>query len=188
MSDQESEEEDSSGAETSTGRPDTSRRAGRIMAFGAWMIVLVFGTITAQRALDARSAAKKPVIGSAADGSPTLTLSADRYGHFSVDTTINGEPVTFLVDTGATGIALPAAAAERLELKRGRSFNVTTAAGPAVAWRTQLDSLRVGPFEEQNVAASISPEMEGEVGLLGMSFLRHFELLQRDGELLIRRP
>lgn len=167
---------------------DSSRTIGRIMAFGAWAIVLGFGTIMAQRVLDARDQASRPIIGSTVDGSPTLTLSADRRGHFSVETLINGQPVTFLVDTGATSIALPAATAQRLGLNRGRAVEVSTAAGPAIAWTTRLNSLQVGPFQEENVTAVISPDMEGDVGLLGMNFLRHLDLLQRDGQLLLRRP
>jgi aspartyl protease family protein len=163
---------------------DTPRKVGRLMAFAAWLIVLGFITLLAQELIDDRG----PQSGTSADGSATLLLRADRRGHFVVDTRVNGESVTFLVDTGATGIALPARAAERLELERGRPIQVSTAAGLATAWTTRLDSFQVGPFAQTNVAATISPDMEGEIGLLGMSFLRHFEMVQRDGQLLIRQP
>ncbi len=158
------------------------------MAFAAWLILLGLITLLSQRQLDSRAASRAPQIGTSADGAPTLLLTADRRGHFMVESLVNGQSVTFLVDTGATGIALPAATAQRLGLQRGRAFRVTTAAGPAIAWTTRLDSFQVGPFTESGVAASISPDMEGEVGLLGMSFLRHFEMVQRDGELLLRKP
>lgn len=168
--------------------PDTARRIGRWMAIGAWLTVLALGTVFAQRALDARADARQPrTLGSAADGY-RLELVADRRGHFSLSALVNGRPVEFLIDTGATGIALPAALATRLGLTRGRSFPVQTAAGPSVAYATTLDTLQVGPFERHGVSAGISSAMEGETGLLGMSFLKDFQLLQREGRLIITAP
>ena len=168
--------------------PDTSGSIGRWMAIGFWLVLLGFGVAVAQRVLDARAEARRPVTTADAAGGYSLTLSGDARGHYSVTATVNGAPVEFLVDTGATGIALPGAVADRLGLARGRPFPVQTAAGTRTAWSTRLESLTVGPFRREDLQAWISPDMEGETGLLGMSFLRHFELVQRDGNLTLREP
>ena len=162
---------------------DAGARLGRWMLVGMWVLVLGLGTLFAQRWLDARSA---PVTGVGPDGAARLELRADRRGHYSVTALVNGEPVDFLVDTGASGIAVPADVAERLGLARGRSFATRTANGTGRSYATRIERLRVGPFERADVAASIVPGLEGEVGLLGTSFLRQFELVQRDGRLILR--
>ena len=96
--------------------------------------------------------------------------------------------MTFLVDTGASGISIPDAVARRLNLQRGRSFDVLTANGNARVFATRLDSLAIGPFGQRNVRAHINPSMSGETALLGMEFLRHYNLTQRGGELTISLP
>lgn len=168
--------------------PDTAGSVGRWMAIGAWIIVLALGTIAAQRAMESRAAARAPQIGADDTGRPALRLSADRRGHYSVVARVNGQPVEFLVDTGATEIALPGELAERLGLPRGRAFTVATAAGPTTAYATRLASLQVGPFTRADLPATISPAMPGEVGLLGMRFLGEFDLLQRSGQLTLQEP
>ena len=170
------------------GRPgpaDAGARVGRWMFVAMWALLIGLGTLFAQRALDARSA---PTVRTGADGTAELELRADRLGHYSVTALVNGEPVEFLVDTGASGIALPADVADRLGLARGRSFPTRTANGTGRSWATRLDTLRVGPFERRDVPASITPGLDGGAGLLGTSFLRQFELLQREGQLLLREP
>lgn len=165
--------------------PDTGARIGRAMMVGVWVLLLGLGTLFADRALDARRA---PVAGVAADGAPTLELRADLLGHYSVTALVNGRPVDFLVDTGASGIGLPADVADGLGLARGRAFATRTANGTGRSYATVLDTLEVGPFRRADVPASIVPGLDGDTGLLGTSFLRGLELVQRDGRLLMREP
>jgi len=101
---------------------------------------------------------------------------------------LNSQPVHFLVDTGASQISIPVSVAERLNLRRGQPFPVTTANGEVTVYATRLDEVTIGPFSKQNVQAHINPGMKGEVALLGMSFLRHFDMIQRSGELTIQAP
>ena len=108
-----------------------------------------------------------------------------RQGHYEAEGQINGQAVTFLVDTGATDVALPESKARALGLEFGPRVKVMTAAGPANAWMTRLDEVTVGGLRRRNVRASIT---DGEFNgiLLGMSFLKHYNLQQRDGRLVIR--
>ncbi len=116
--------------------------------------------------------------------STTVVLEQDRSGHYEVPGLINGRPVVFLVDTGATDVALPESVARSLGLKFGPRVQVMTAAGPALAWMTRLDEVSIGGIRRLNVRATItSGEFNGV--LLGMSFLKHFNLQQRDGTLVI---
>jgi len=120
-----------------------------------------------------------------ANGGAMVVLEQDRSGHYQADGQINGQAVEFLVDTGATDVALPESVARALGLKFGPQVTVMTAAGPSSAWMTRLDEVAVGNIRRTNVRASItSGEFNGI--LLGMSFLKHYDLQQSDGKLVIR--
>lgn len=121
-----------------------------------------------------------------ATGATMIVLEQDRGGHYQAEGEINGRAVTFLVDTGATDVALPESVARSLGLEFGPKVQVMTAAGPAPAWMTRLDEVNVGGIRRKNVRATItSGEFNGI--LLGMSFLRHYNLQQQDGKLVIRQ-
>jgi aspartyl protease family protein len=113
----------------------------------------------------------------------SVTLSADPAGHFITMGTINGGSVRFLVDTGATLIALSAADARRLgiDYRKGQRGQVQTANGAVAAYRVTLDSVRVGGIEVGNVDAAVSENSGMNVTLLGMSFLNRMEM-KREGQ------
>ena len=118
------------------------------------------------------------------DGTAMVVLDQDRSGHYQAEGTINGQAVNFLVDTGATDVALPESVARALGLDFGPRVRVMTAAGPATAWMTRLDEVSIGGIRRRNVRASITVgEFDGI--LLGMSFLKHYNLQQQDGQLVI---
>jgi aspartyl protease family protein len=116
----------------------------------------------------------------------SVTLAADTRGHFITDGAINGNPVRFLVDTGATMVALPAAEAVRLgiDYRKGQS---ATAGGMVTTYRVKLDSVRLGAIEISGVDGVVL-EQGLDITLLGMSFLNRIEM-KRDGHtmVLIRR-
>jgi aspartyl protease family protein len=123
--------------------------------------------------------------GGAGGGNSSVTLKADARGHFITDGQVNGGTVRFMVDTGATMIALPAADAKRLGinyLKGERGF-VQTANGTAPAYRVKLDTVRLGDITLNNVDGMV---LEGglTMPLLGMSFLNRTEM-KRDGETMV---
>ena len=104
-------------------------------------------------------------------------IALGRHGHFITEVTINGVPVTFLIDTGASHTILNQRDAQRLRLTRGslrysvpfQSANGTTYAAPVT-----LRDVRLGQFQLYDLDAFVN---QGELGisLLGMSFLREFE-------------
>lgn len=120
----------------------------------------------------------------------SVTLTADERGHYQTLGQVNGGTVTFLVDTGATSIALPSADARRLGINylNGQRGFTQTANGRAVAYRITLDTVKVGDITLHAVEAVV---LEGDglkIALLGMSFLNRTEM-KRDGQALtlIRR-
>ena len=167
---------------------DASATIGGWMIALLWVLLLGGGTLLANQWLKSRDASKITVWAESEGGAPKLTLRADRYGQYELKGSANGQDVHFLIDTGASEISLPVNVANRLNLDRGRSYPVTTANGQVTVHSTRLETVSIGPFTLKNVSAHINPGMNGEVALLGMSFLRHFEMIQRAGELTISAP
>ena len=120
-------------------------------------------------------------------GATEVVLLRNKYGHYVTQGEINGRSVVFMLDTGATGVAVPLHVAQRLGLQRGRPVTTQTANGQATAFLTTLDSVSVGEIEIRDVSASISPGLQMDEILLGMSFLRHIEFTQRGRTLVLRQ-
>ena len=112
----------------------------------------------------------------------SVTLAAGPGGHFFTQGAINGGAVRFVVDTGATVIAMPASVANRLGLdyRKGQAGTAQTAAGPTPAYLVKLDTVRVGGIELNNLDGVVI-EQGLEVVLLGMTFLNRVEM-RRDGD------
>lgn len=112
----------------------------------------------------------------------SATIPADERGHFLAEGAVNGVPVRFVVDTGATVVALPAADANRigLDYRRGARGTTQTANGPVSVYQVRLESVRVGGIELQNVDGIVI-ESGLPVPLLGMSFLNRMEM-RREGQ------
>ncbi len=115
-----------------------------------------------------------------------VTLQRNRGGHYVADGAINGAPVTFMLDTGATQVALSLATAKTLGLALGEPVRLRTANGETDGFRTRLDRVRLGPIELPDVAAVASAGIDPEMVLLGMSFLQRVEFSQRGGQLTLR--
>ena len=168
--------------------PDSASTIGGWMLALVWVIGLVGGSFLSREWLDKRDALRDGVTTHSESGEAALVVRADPYGQYRIAGSANSKPLSFLVDTGASGISIPQKAADRLGLQRGRPLQAITANGVATVYSTTLDSVSIGPFTRHDVKASINPSMEGEFALLGMSFLRHYVLIQREGDLTIERP
>jgi aspartyl protease family protein len=118
----------------------------------------------------------------AASGARSVTLSAGAGGHFMADGQINGGAIRFLVDTGASAVAIPASEANRLRIdyRKGQRGTTQTAGGPTEVYIVRLDSLRVGGIELQNIDAIVI-ERGLTVALLGNTFLDRMEM-RREGQ------
>lgn len=112
----------------------------------------------------------------------SVSLTADARGHFAANGSLNGYPVSFLVDTGATAIAISAAEAKRIgiDYKAGQAAGVNTAAGLVPAWRVTFNTVKVGGISVNQVDGLVV-ESGLSVPLLGMSFLNRMDM-RRDGQ------
>ena len=119
-------------------------------------------------------------------GAKRVVLTADSQGHFMPPGQINGRQVQFMVDTGASTVALSAADAKRIGLnyKSGTKVNVSTANGNVVGYRVQLDSVRVGDAQVFGVTAIVVPQSMPFV-LLGNSFLTRFQMQRTNDQLTL---
>lgn len=164
--------------------PDSTRRWGWLMLLLGW--ALAFFMVTGFYLMVEQRQYNPNVFSviSAQDGELVLEKNID--GQYLVEGEINGEAVVFLVDTGATSIAVPQAVAERVGLPRLSAGSVQTAAGSSHAWRTQVNELKIGFLVFSNIKGIIVPEMEIDAVLLGMNALQHLEISQTQGRLKLR--
>jgi aspartyl protease family protein len=168
-------------------RDDLPSRLGKAMIFGAWIVGIALLVMFFQDLLDRQHNPNRDPV-RLDDGQAGVVLQRNRMGHYVASGEINGEPVTFLLDTGATSVALPLTLARRLGLKLLPGGISKTANGMVETWSTRLDSVGLGGLVVRNVRAAVLPNMPGDDVLLGMGYLRHFELIQRDDTLTVRRP
>jgi aspartyl protease family protein len=123
--------------------------------------------------------------GSNAGGS-RIVLNSDSRGHFMASGAINGRSgVSFMLDTGATTVAMSVADATRigLDYQKGTPVRMNTANGVAQGWRMRLDSVRVGDVEVRDIDAIVSQQPIPFV-LLGNSFINRFSM-RRDAEQMV---
>ena len=164
--------------------PNPHQRLGKGMAWAASLIMLGVLTLFFNRHIEQRDNPNRAL--QVAPGAE-LILKRSRNGHYIFPGTINGQPVTFLLDTGATHVSIPAHLGPRLNLRPGAWAESITANGTASVRTTSIDALAFGPFTLRNLPASLNPGMQDEFILLGMSVLRQLEFTQR-GDTLVLRP
>jgi aspartyl protease family protein len=109
---------------------------------------------------------------------PTVTLVADGAGHYVTEGTINGRPIKFLVDTGASMVSLGMSDAQRLGIPytRGVRGLSATANGTAPVWKIKLDTVKVGGITLNQVDGLVHENADMPFALLGMSFLNRLEM------------
>ncbi|TMH04865.1 MAG: TIGR02281 family clan AA aspartic protease [Betaproteobacteria bacterium] len=121
----------------------------------------------------------------AADTADSVMVPTDERGDLVADGQVNGMPIRFAVDTGATFITLPAREASRLGLdyRNGQKTVMETANGDVLAYRLKLDTVRLGKVAVHNVDAVVTEGNSLPIALLGMSFLNRMDI-RRDGAIM----
>jgi aspartyl protease family protein len=120
-------------------------------------------------------------------GGTKITLPMSSGGHFMANGTVNGRAIQFMVDTGATSVAMGMSDAQRLgiDFQKGTPVRMNTANGVAQGWRVMLNSVRVGEVEVYNVEAVVGPNMP--FALLGNSFLSRFSMNRNSDVMVLER-
>ena len=112
----------------------------------------------------------------------TVTVRGDRLGHFQVEGSVDGRRLDFMVDTGASLVALRERDANKLGIfptPRDYTARTSTANGVIAVAPVRLSSLEVNGIRIYDVGAVVIPDQALGVNLLGMSFLsrvRRFEM------------
>jgi aspartyl protease family protein len=163
------------------------RRIGGVMIVVACLILLGLLTLLFDDVLQKQRHPNSSLAGYNAAAPPEVVLKRNRRGHYVAPGYINGQPVRFLLDTGATRVSIPETVASRLGLRRGRPGRVSTANGTIVVYDTLLEQVSLGNVALRDVRADINPHMQGETVLLGMSFMKHLELVQRGDTMTLRQ-
>ena len=117
-----------------------------------------------------------------------VRIASTHGGHYVTPGRINGMPVEFMVDTGATMIAMNYVVAERLgiDYRAGRPIKVNTANGVAQAYEVILSSVSIGDLEVQQIRAAVSSTEFPQVILLGNSYLGKVDMQVDNGVLLLQ--
>lgn len=115
-------------------------------------------------------------------GKSSVTLTADARGHFLTNGSINGASTQFLVDTGASSIAISSAEAKRLGISylNGERGYSSTANGIVVVYKVMFNTVKVGGIVLNQVEGHVIDGDGLQVSLLGMTFLKRLEM-KREG-------
>ncbi|WP_035198339.1 retropepsin-like aspartic protease family protein [Acidovorax radicis] len=127
-------------------------------------------------------------VGARGGSGKRVVLMADNRGHFINSGTINGRVMQYMVDTGASTVAIGRQDAERMGLnyQNGQPVRMNTANGVAQGWRMKLDSVRIGDVEVFGVEAIITPQPMPYV-LLGNSFLTEFQMTRINDQMVLEK-
>jgi aspartyl protease family protein len=158
-----------------------------IAIFGGMFVLFLFkdeGRVIWQRATAEISGNPAQVEGT------TLRIRRDEDGHYWVSANVNGTPVRFMIDSGATTTTLSPAAAKAagIEPSGGFPVMVETANGTVEVQRARIETLAVGNIVQRDAAVLIGAEGLGETSLLGMSFLSSLKSWRVEGRTLILEP
>jgi len=160
---------------------------GKYFSWAAWLIALALLFFVFQDFLDGQyNPNSEPSIKLNSNGKAEVALQQNKQGHYVVNGKINDIEVTFLLDTGATQVSIPADIANKLDLANLGQSSVSTANGSVIVFQTQLDQLSIGNIFLYNVPANINPAMQGNEILLGMSALKRIEFQQTGQQLILR--
>jgi aspartyl protease family protein len=162
-------------------------RLGKSMILLGWLLALGLLTYYFNDWLKARENPNRHPNASSTNGINQLILERNYQHHYLTGGTINGTSVTFLVDTGATTVSVPAHLAPRLGLKPGAVQMSSTANGMVETRATTIDELKMGTITLYDVRASINPGMQADEILLGMSALKNIEFTHKEGVLTLKQ-
>jgi aspartyl protease family protein len=161
------------------------RRTGFFMIVAGWLLIAGLIWWVMSGALERQSdpnANLAEVVGPSTE----VVLKRGSDGHYRAPGRIDGRAVEFLVDTGATQVAIPRDLARAIGLRAGAAFQAQTANGLTLAYATRLESVELGGLRARDVAGTIISNPGTDEVLLGMSFLSRFAIDIRDGKMRLR--
>ena len=166
----------------------SQKKIGIYMSLLAWIVVMVVLTYFFSKYLEAQNNPNtKPENQVGSGGVRQVKLYANRANHYVLNATINNVEVTMLLDTGASYVTVPASLAKKMGLRKGAPTKVSTANGVVTAYMTQLDQVVIGNMVFNDITAMINPHAADNQVLLGMSLLKHVDMLYNYGTLIMQQ-
>lgn len=153
---------------------------GHIAAAIVWVAIVIAGYFVIDH-----FSAPDPVVRSTQSGNYQITVPVARDGHYYLEGAINGQPVTFLVDTGASYVSVGSDVARRANLPEGVSGVFSTANGSVEGRIVRRQNVQADIFQISGISVAVIPG-RSQYGLLGQNFLRYFSVSQSDGKLVLR--
>lgn len=117
--------------------------------------------------------------------SPQVTLHLNAEDHYVTQGHVNGVSVLFLLDTGASQVAISSQLADQLNLTYGAAQSVETANGQIEVYAAHIDNLQIGNIHLRHISALINPQLPAHNVLLGMNVLKKLDLHQQDQQLTL---
>ena len=185
------------GSVVAAGLVGSHRRLGELVRNLLLWAVIILGLVTGWTYRDQVEILASSVISDLSPGRPVVLVSGDNQeialrkamnGHFEADANVNGAPVSFLIDTGATTIALSyedAVAAGYDPEDLSFTLPIMTANGPALAAPIRLESVEVGPIRRVQLRATVAEKGKLEQSLLGMNFISSLSGFEMRGNEII---
>jgi aspartyl protease family protein len=126
------------------------------------------------------------VVHSVTDGRQEISIPAARDGHYYLDGAVNGVPLTFMIDTGATYVSVGEDFARKARLPDGITGYFSTANGTVEGKIVKDQVVEAEDFKVSGLSVAVTPLGEKK-GLLGQNFLRRFEVSQSAGVMRLRQ-
>lgn len=172
---------------------DPTTKLGKGFALIAWLLVLAVIYLVFDDAISAKLNPNQQLQSSTnPQGLAQVVLTRNSQGHYVGTLQLNGVDTVFLLDTGATMVAVSSEVAARTGMPQGKAYQVSTANGITTAYQSSINELKLGNIVLRDLPASIVPNLATSKGgteiLLGMSALKHLEFAQQANQLqLIQR-
>jgi aspartyl protease family protein len=146
----------------------------------------LFGAIAAVFFVADHLTRQPAVVHSVSDGRQEIAIPVSRDGHYYLDGTVNGVPIKFMIDTGATYVAVGEDFARKARLPEGITGYFGTANGTVEGRIVKDQVVEAEGFKVSGLSVAVTP-LGGGKGLLGQNFLRRFEVSQAAGVMRLRQ-
>lgn len=120
-------------------------------------------------------------------GVATVTLKPNVNHTYLVSGTLNNANVTFVIDTGASSVAISQQLADKLRLKRGAPVQLGTANGTVNGYTTRVDRIQIGNIVLRNIRAVMTHGMRGDTVLLGNSALKYLHITYKNQRMILQQ-
>ena len=151
----------------------------------AFLLFWIALAVVAYFGMDALIKPKVASVSVTVEGEREIVIPRSRNGHYYVAGTINGYPTTFMVDTGASTVAIDPQVARGAGVPKGNPSTFHTASGETQGEMVASQAISIGGLRFSNLRIAVIDGV-GEYGLLGQNVLRHLDVIQSGDQMILR--